>query len=192
MVQAVQPDAVVVELCRSRQAYMYGTDEQAAADSQLQQGQRPGEDAAGAAALMSAGLGGSTDDEDAAASGHRGRSSSSSSNTNSSYASSSSSSSSGARSRGPAVNPLSLSGGGLLPAFQRSMELGGASALVLRLALGRLSARLSGSLGVQGGAEFVAARQEAEALGAQVRGSTQCSREHPCMQQEGACLLLMH
>ncbi|KAL4419725.1 hypothetical protein ABPG75_006823 [Micractinium tetrahymenae] len=116
VVRAVQPDAVVVELCRSRQAVI---------DSEGEEQQH---------AVASA-------------------------------QSSSSSSSPGAT---PAVNNFSLSGGGLLSAFSRSMELGGASALLLRLLLSRLSARLAGSLGVQGGGEFIAAREEAEALGAQL------------------------
>lgn len=134
VVQVLQPDAVVVELCRSRQAVMYAAPAAGGAQQQqAQQGQgHPG------AALRSAGGGGSSDEEDSSGS------------------------------RGAASNPLSLSGGALLPAFQRSMELGGASALLLRLVLGRLSASMAGSAGLRTGGEFVAARQEAEALGAQV------------------------
>lgn len=134
VVQAVQPDAVVVELCRSRQAVM---------DEPRQQGSQQ-EQAQAALSLSSAGSSMSDGEEEPAGS-----------------------SSATAASRGS--NPLSLSGGSLLPAFQRSMELGGSSALLLRLVLGRVSARLSGRLGVRGGAEFVMAREEAEALSAQVR-----------------------
>lgn len=115
VVQAVRPDAVVVELCRSRQAVMYQSgqgDKQQAAS---------GDEASRAAAAAPA-----------------------------------------------ASNLLSLSGGSLLSSFTRSMELGGSSALLLRLLLGRMSAGLSGRLGVTGGGEFVAARQEAEAIGAQL------------------------
>lgn len=133
VVQAVQPDAVVVELCRSRQAVM---------DEPRQQGSQQ-EQAQAALSLSSAGSSMSDGEEEPAGS-----------------------SSATAASRGS--NPLSLSGGSLLPAFQRSMELGGSSALLLRLVLGRVSARLSGRLGVRGGAEFVMAREEAEALSAQL------------------------
>ena len=101
VVRAVQPDAVVVELCRSRQALMQAQPP----ESQRQQ---------------------------------------------------------------PGPNLLGLSGGPLLPAFMRSVELGGTAAVLLRVLLARLSTQLSGKLGVQGGMEFVAARQEAEAIGAQV------------------------
>lgn len=175
MVQAVQPDAVVVELCRSRQAYMY---EAGPADRELQRGQSKAGGTA-PAALTSAGLGGSTDEEDAAlaarssdgsgSSTSSSSSASSGSNAGNGSLSSSGSSSNSSSSGGSGANPLNLSGGGLLATFQRSLELGGTTALLLRLALGRLSAQMSGSLGVQGGAEFVAARQEAEELGAQVR-----------------------
>jgi hypothetical protein len=144
----VQPDAVVVELCRSRQAVMYPAAQQ---QQQQQQQTAAGQSVAGSpdAALMSAGVGSSSDEEEQPVS--------------SGYSTSSTSKGS---------NPLSLSGGGgLLPDFQRSLELGGTSALMLRLVLGRLSAGMSGKLGVIGGAEFVAARQEAEARGAQVCAS---------------------
>ena len=140
----MQPDALVVELCRSRQAVMYPAPEgQQRQDVQQQQG--------AAGALQSLGSGSSIDE---AAGGQQG---------------SGSGSGSGGGKVSTARNLLSLSGGGLLPAFQRSMELGGASALLLRLLLGRLSARMAGSLGVSSGAEFVAAREEAEVLAAQVR-----------------------
>ncbi|PSC70033.1 traB domain-containing isoform X1 [Micractinium conductrix] len=143
VVQAVQPDALVVELCRSRQAVMYPAPEgQQRQDVQQQQG--------AAGALQSLGSGSSIDE---AAGGQQG---------------SGSGSGSGGGKVSTARNLLSLSGGGLLPAFQRSMELGGASALLLRLLLGRLSARMAGSLGVSSGAEFVAAREEAEVLAAQL------------------------
>lgn len=159
VVQAVQPDSVVVELCRSRQAVMYP----AAAAGTHGQGQTGDDTSSGgaAAALQSVGAGSESEGEEdgqAASSAQNGSSSSQ-------YGSADNSGSSGSA---RAVNNFSLSGGGLLPAFSRSMELGGASALLLRLLLSRLSARLAGSLGVQGGGEFVAAREEAEALGAQV------------------------
>lgn len=159
VVQAVQPDSVVVELCRSRQAVMYP----AAAAGTHGQGQTGDDTSSGgaAAALQSVGAGSESEGEEdgqAASSAQNGSSSSQ-------YGSADNSGSSGSA---RAVNNFSLSGGGLLPAFSRSMELGGASALLLRLLLSRLSARLAGSLGVQGGGEFVAAREEAEALGAQL------------------------
>jgi hypothetical protein len=163
---AVQPDAVVVELCRSRQAVMYPAAQQQQLQQQQQEQQAAAEQgAAGSpgAALMSAGMGSSSDDEEQPSS-----SSSSSSSIGSQSGSSRNTRSSGSK----GSNPLSLSGGsGLLPDFQRSLELGGTSALMLRLVLGRLSAGMSGRLGVVGGAEFVAARQEAEARGAQVCAS---------------------
>ncbi|KAI3425153.1 hypothetical protein D9Q98_008924 [Chlorella vulgaris] len=143
VVTTVQPDAVVVELCRSRQAVMYPP--QQSQQDQQQQQQPQGAEGAAAGPLWS--TSGSTSDGEQAQGN----------------VSSSSSSSSSKRS-----NPLGLSGGSLLPAFQRSLELGGSTALLLRLMLGRLSSRLSDRLGVQGGAEFIAAREEAEALGAQL------------------------
>lgn len=159
----MQPDSVVVELCRSRQAVMYpspaaGTPGQGLASG----GNAPGSGGGGAAVLQSVGTGSESEgEEDAQA---MGTAQSSSSSSSSARNSSSSSSQHGT----PAVNNFSLSGAGLLPAFSRSMELGGPSALLLRLLLSRLSARLAGSLGVQGGGEFVTAREEAEALGSQV------------------------
>lgn len=65
------------------------------------------------------------------------------------------------------------SGPGLLPAFQRSLRLGGRSALLLRLLLGALSSRVSsgsaaGAAPGRIGGEFVAARLAAEALDAQI------------------------
>lgn len=66
------------------------------------------------------------------------------------------------------ANSLSLSGGNLLEAYQRTISLGGRSALILRLFLGALSSRLSSQLGVQSGVEFRAAREAAEAVNAQL------------------------
>lgn len=73
-----------------------------------------------------------------------------------------------------APNLLALSGPALLPAFQRSMELGGRSALVLRLLLSTLSSKLQAAGGPEGpdasrsGEEFREARAAAEAHGAQI------------------------
>ncbi len=52
--------------------------------------------------------------------------------------------------------------------MQRSLQLGGQSALVLRLAMASLVRRVGRQLAVQPGAEFMAARQAAEAIDAQV------------------------
>lgn len=164
VVQAVQPDSVVVELCRSRQAVMYpspaaGTPPRGSLSRRTRDGS--------ASTLQSVGGGseseGEEDDQAVIGAQHSsnidGSSSSSSSNQHGSPA---------GLGTTRAINDFSLSGGGLLPTFTRSMELGGASALLLRLLLSRLSARLASSLGVRGGGEFVAAREEAEALDAQV------------------------
>jgi pheromone shutdown protein TraB len=65
-------------------------------------------------------------------------------------------------------NALSLSGGSLLESFQRTVALGGRSALLLRVLLGNLSSKLSAEVGVNSGAEFFAAREAAEEVGAQI------------------------
>lgn len=65
-------------------------------------------------------------------------------------------------------NPLSLSGGNLLESFQRTLALGGRSALLLRFLLGNLSSKLSAGVGVSSGIEFSAAREAAEEVGAQI------------------------
>lgn len=52
--------------------------------------------------------------------------------------------------------------------MQRSLALGGQSALVLRLAMASLVRRVGRQLAVQPGAEFVAARRAADAIDAQV------------------------
>jgi pheromone shutdown protein TraB len=107
VVQAVQPENVVVELCKSRTSVMYP-----------EQGEAGGE---------GAGAGGAR-----------------------------------------AANPLAMSGGSLLDSFRRSLALGGRSALVLRLLLGGVSARITQQMGVRSGGEFAAAAAAAEASGAQV------------------------
>lgn len=65
-------------------------------------------------------------------------------------------------------NALSLSGGSLLESFQRTVSLGGRSALLLRVLLGNLSSKLSAQVGVNSGTEFFAAREAAEDVGAQI------------------------
>lgn len=67
-----------------------------------------------------------------------------------------------------ASNPLNLSGSSLVGAISRSLALGGRDALLLRAALASLSGSLSARLGVVSGGEFVAARQAAELIDAQV------------------------
>lgn len=150
VVRAVQPDAVVVELCRSRQAVMYPP-QQAGQGSQEQ----PGKGTAQASPWTLSGSMSEGEEQQEASGSFRSVSCGDGGST-------------AAAAAPMARNLLSLSGGSLLSSFQRSMELGGSSALLLRLLLGRMSAGLSGRLGVTGGGEFVAARQEAEALGAQL------------------------
>ncbi|KAH7617711.1 hypothetical protein NADE_004113 [Nannochloris sp. 'desiccata'] len=65
-------------------------------------------------------------------------------------------------------NAFSLSGGNLLESFQRTIALGGRSALLLRVLLGNLSSKLSAEVGINSGAEFFAAREAAEQIGAQI------------------------
>lgn len=67
-----------------------------------------------------------------------------------------------------ASNVFGLAGTSLPRAMQRSLQLGGQSALVLRLALAGVVRRVGDELAVRPGAEFVAARQAAEAIDAQV------------------------
>ncbi|KAJ9510208.1 hypothetical protein QJQ45_015698, partial [Haematococcus lacustris] len=120
VVQAARPDAVVVELCRSRASVM----------SEGQGSQEPG-----------AGQ----------------------------QASSSRAGNKGEDQGGPGL--FSLTGqvqGDMLGALTRSAALGGQSGLLLRLLLSGLARRTAGVLGVRPGAEFLAARRAAEAVGAQV------------------------
>ena len=78
------------------------------------------------------------------------------------------SSSTTANSSSKSNNQFSLSGGNFLESFQRTIALGGRSALLLRLFLGQLSSKLSAEVGVQSGAEFRAAQVAAEAINAQI------------------------
>jgi pheromone shutdown protein TraB len=116
VVEAVRPDCVVVELCRSRQATMYAPLDGGGTDAA----------AAGIQDLTPPSL------------------------------------------QAPAPNAFNLSGGGLLGAYGRSLQLGGTGALLLRLALGGVYSRMSAAAGVRGGTDFVAAREAAEAVGAQL------------------------
>ncbi|KAI7755656.1 hypothetical protein M8C21_008655 [Ambrosia artemisiifolia] len=102
VVQAVKPDNVVVELCRSRAGIMYT----------------------------------STDDTEA----------------------------------GPRLksNPFSLSGSGLFGAVGRSINLGGQTALALRLLLATFSSKISSNINRPFGDEFRAARKASEEISAQV------------------------
>ncbi|KAJ0713997.1 putative TraB/PrgY/GumN family protein [Helianthus annuus] len=102
VVQAVRPDNVVVELCRSRAGIMYT----------------------------------STDDTEA----------------------------------GPMLksNPFSLSGSGLFGAVGRSINLGGQTALALRLLLATFSSKISSNINRPFGDEFRAARKASEEISAQV------------------------
>ena len=68
-------------------------------------------------------------------------------------------------------NSLSLSGAGgedFFATFKRTLELGGQSAFLLRLILGKLSNRLASDMNVETAGEFIAARVAAEATGAQL------------------------
>ncbi|CAK9270668.1 unnamed protein product [Sphagnum jensenii] len=65
-------------------------------------------------------------------------------------------------------NLMSMSGDNFGSAVSRSLELGGRSALALRLLLGAMSKRISSSAGVATGEEFRAARKAAEEIGAQI------------------------
>jgi pheromone shutdown protein TraB len=70
-----------------------------------------------------------------------------------------------------ASNPLSLSGAGgedFFATFKRTLELGGQSAFLLRLLLGKVSSRLASDMDVETAGEFIAARVAAEATGAQL------------------------
>jgi len=117
VVNAVQPENVVVELCRSRAGIMYDVVVPAAAPitesnvANLMQGQQQ-------------------------------------------------------QQQNP--NLMSMSGDNFGSAVSRSLELGGRSALALRLLLGAMSKRISSSAGVATGEEFRAARKAAEEIGAQI------------------------
>ncbi|KAJ7524629.1 hypothetical protein O6H91_17G014600 [Diphasiastrum complanatum] len=65
-------------------------------------------------------------------------------------------------------NLMSMGGDNFVSAIRRSLDLGGRSALVLRLLLAGLSRRISESAGVATGEEFRAALKAAECIGAQI------------------------
>ncbi|KAL8217895.1 hypothetical protein R6Q57_021268 [Mikania cordata] len=65
-------------------------------------------------------------------------------------------------------NPLSLSGSGLLGAVGRSINLGGQTALALRLLLATFSSKISSNINRPFGDEFRAARKASEEISAQV------------------------
>ena len=68
-------------------------------------------------------------------------------------------------------DPMSLSGKGgedFFSTFMRTIELGGQSAFLLRLLLGKVSQRLADGMDVRTAGEFIAARVAAEATGAQL------------------------
>ena len=68
-----------------------------------------------------------------------------------------------------ASNPLLLSGGeDFFTTFKRTLELGGQSAFLLRLILGKVSNRLASDMNVETAGEFIAARLAAELTGAQL------------------------
>lgn len=124
VITTVQPDNVVVELCKSRYAQLYTEDYHPSASS--------------------------TTDHDANRNQDISRNTQQNKNNKKS------------------INALSISGNNLLEAYQRSIALGGQTALVLRLILSQLSERLSKDVDVQPGVEFRAARCAAQAVGAQI------------------------
>eukprot|EP00889_Picochlorum_renovo_P001985 jgi/Picre1/29015/NNA_004409.t1 len=65
-------------------------------------------------------------------------------------------------------NLLDMTGENMIETFQRSVALGGQSALLLRLLLSQVASRMANRLNVEAGMEFVAARRAAEAIDAQV------------------------
>ncbi|CAI7781805.1 unnamed protein product, partial [Closterium sp. NIES-53] len=121
VVRSVQPQNVVVELCKSRAPIMY--DDPVPDPSQPS---APNSDAMGAAA-------------------------------------------SGAAAAPAPARDLFLMGGASLPqTLMRSIQLGGQSSLLLRLLLSFVSRRSAQAVGVQPGHEFHAAREAADAIGAQL------------------------
>lgn len=181
-VQAVQPDAVVVELCRGRSAMLGSEEDGYSSPQRLAEeldGSRSGDEAgsvsqrAADAASTSGAMqlshvaaetpvgAGVRVDNPAPARGPL---------VVGAVASEGASTSGGAAA---AVPLLSVTGSGtgagsFLSALQRSAALGGQGALLLRLLLSNLGSSAASTLGVKGGAEFVAARQAAEAIGAQL------------------------
>ncbi|CAH1428980.1 unnamed protein product [Lactuca virosa] len=65
-------------------------------------------------------------------------------------------------------NPFSLSGSGFLGAISRSINLGGQTALALRLLLATFSSKISSNINRPFGDEFRAARKASEEISAQV------------------------
>ncbi len=137
VIRAVRPDAVVVELCKSRSGIMQSPEEEETTDQGLEESE---EELVGGRPVSGAGV------------------------------SSSSSATRGRRGARNASNMLQLSGGGsgFFSAIGRSVQLGGQSALLLRVLMANLAGLAADQLGVQGGLEFVAARKAAEEVGAQI------------------------
>ncbi|KAF5839415.1 hypothetical protein DUNSADRAFT_817 [Dunaliella salina] len=178
VIQAVRPENVVVELCRSRTAAMVDSD-------QHQEQQQPKQQQPFVLSMGSSGSSGSNSGDGSSDSNgaHLGRGSDGGSsqgavqlpppNATEELDSPQGSGTSNALGVGVAGrNLLSLSGsssdGGMLGALQRSASLGGQSGLLLRLLLSSLTKRTAGALGVRGGGEFLAARRAAEAVEAQL------------------------
>ncbi|GJP43154.1 hypothetical protein CLOM_g2646, partial [Closterium sp. NIES-68] len=127
VVQSVQPQNVVVELCKSRAPIMYDP------APEPNQPLAPGSAASGSAGTGSA-----------------------------------SASSSSSAAAGPARDLFLMGGASLPQALMRSIQLGGQSSLLLRLLLSFVSRRSGQAAGVQPGHEFRAAREAADAIGAQL------------------------
>lgn len=158
VIDAVTPDAVVVELCRSRSALLVAPGGEAAGGQQQQQEQRQQqqqEEQPAAVAGREAAADGSYEEQQAAAAAAAAARAASG-------AAASTSPSSGA-------NPLGLSGAGSFgEAMVRTLAQGGQSGLVLRLLLAGQAKRAAARLGVTAGAEFEAAAAAAERAGAQL------------------------
>ncbi|KAI8463792.1 MAG: TraB family-domain-containing protein [Monoraphidium minutum] len=155
VVQAVQPEAVVVELCRSRTALLHAGAAEGAARQEGQQ--QAGRDTA---------ADGSFEEQQQAEQRRLGGAAASTSS--GAPPGPSSSSGGGGGGGGKASNPLGLSGASFAEAMQRALSQGGQSGLVLRLLLASQARRAAGRLGVRPGAEFAAAAAAADAAGAQL------------------------
>uniref|UniRef100_A0A383VMJ9 TraB domain-containing protein n=1 Tax=Tetradesmus obliquus TaxID=3088 RepID=A0A383VMJ9_TETOB len=168
VVEAVQPQCVVVELCKSRVGVLQLPEQQQQLEQlqverwqQQQQQEQQAQVQLGLAAAASSDSAVNSSEEDLQAAAATALQPSSS---NDSISSSSSKLSQWQLQR--AFNPMSLSGSSFVGAVTRSAQLGGQSGLLLRLLIAGGARKAADQLGVLPGAEFRAAARAADAAGA--------------------------
>ncbi|GAX73770.1 hypothetical protein CEUSTIGMA_g1221.t1 [Chlamydomonas eustigma] len=178
VIEAVQPCATVVELCKSRTAVMWSGEEEEVTSQSSSNA-----DTSNSISIKSGSFVNTVEEGSTLASFNpEGRESQSGDDILKGQASSqhdsSTSATSSLQNRRPSWMPASASpsnmlqisggSGGFTGALSRSFQLGGQSALLLRVLMSNLAGLAADQFGVRGGGEFVAARVASEAVGAQI------------------------